>query len=322
MIWSNPRGKVFSNASECIGSTPMVDLHRYSAINECQGLICAKLEFLNPGLSVKDRIAKSMILSALEDGSLTKESVVIEATSGNTGIGLAMVCASLGIKCLLCMPESMSIERRKILDHLGADLVLTEAAAGMKGAIAKANELAATEYKHNAFIPKQFENPNNPRAHAESTAVEILTDLGSEIADVYAVVCGVGTGGSITGIGQVFKEDEKTKHIKLVAVEPVESHVLSGGKPGPHKIQGIGAGFTPAVLRTEFIDTIVQVSSEDAVTYSKMVAREEGILAGISSGAALKAAIEVAKAPEAKGKRVLCLLPSTSERYLSSILFE
>ncbi|KAL0215543.1 hypothetical protein P9112_007727 [Eukaryota sp. TZLM1-RC] len=322
MLWNNPRGQVFSKIADVIGGTPLVELHKITDDLDCKGLITAKCEFISPGLSVKDRICKSMIEGALEAGELSHDSVCIEATSGNTGIGLAMICASLGIRCVLTMPESMSIERRKVLQHLGAELHLTPAAGGMKAAIEKANELAQ-EHGSKAYLPKQFENPRNPLAHELSTAQEIIADLGTEgLADTYAIVIGVGTGGSLTGIASVLKEHKNAKHIKIIAVEPSASPVLSGGKPGPHKIMGIGAGFTPQVLKTKLIDSIITVANEEAFEYAKLAASKEGVLCGISSGANLKAAIEVARRPEAQGKRVIVILPSASERYVSTPLFE
>ncbi|KAL0222176.1 hypothetical protein RCL1_002030 [Eukaryota sp. TZLM3-RCL] len=317
MPFAPSRNKIFNGVSDVIGGTPLVDLQNLSKHLELSGTICAKLEFLNPGLSVKDRIAKNMIEAALESGVLTKDSVIIEATSGNTGIGLAMVAASMQIKCILCMPESMSVERRRLLKHLGAELVLTPASLGMRGAIAKANELSQANPL--AWQPQQFDNPKNVEAHINSTAVELINDLGSEMDNVYAMVMGVGTGGSITGIATALKA--KYPHIRFCAVEPKESPVLSGGNPGPHKIQGIGAGFIPSIVNRELIDSVVQVSADEAFEYARLAARVEGLLCGISSGAALKAASIVASSAEARGKRVITILPSAAERYQSTALF-
>lgn len=301
--------KIANNMVELVGNTPLV---KVNTLNEgSQAEVVAKLEFYNPGGSVKDRPALSMIEAAEREGHLDKDTVIIEPTSGNTGVGLAMVAAVKGYKLVLIMPESMSIERRKLLKKFGAELVLTPANVGMKGAIAKAHELSENFSK--SFIPQQFNNKNNPDAHYRTTAVEILSDTGGKV-DVF--VAGVGTGGTITGVGHHLKK--KVPGIKIVAVEPAASPVLSGGQPGPHKIQGIGAGFIPDILDRDVIDEVVTVGNEDAIHTSHLAAQKEGILCGYSCGAALWAAIELAKRPEMKGKRIVVLLPDTGERYLST----
>jgi len=306
--------KIFQNLTDLIGNTPLLQLSKYGSDTDASANIVAKLEYFNPLSSVKDRIAFAMITDAEQKGLIKKDTVIIEPTSGNTGIGLAFVAAAKGYKLILTMPETMSVERRALVSALGAEIVLTPGAEGMKGAIAKAEALA-TELP-GAFIPQQFNNPANPEIHRKTTAIEILNDTDGEIA---AFVAGVGTGGTITGVGTVLKE--KVPGVKIFAVEPLASPVLSGGKPGPHKIQGIGAGFVPQALDTGVIDEIITVANEDAFETSRSVAVAEGLLVGISSGAALYAATEIAKRPEFSGKNVVVLLPDTGERYLSTPLF-
>lgn len=304
--------RVYNSIVDTIGNTPLVRLNRLT-----QGLkatVLAKVEFFNPGGSVKDRIGAAMIKDAEERGILKPDTLIVEPTSGNTGIGLALVAAAKGYKCILVMPDTMSIERRKLFKAYGAELVLTPGAEGMKGAIAKAQEIAAAN--PNSWIPQQFENPANPAIHRKTTAEEIWRDTDGSV-DI--IVGGVGTGGTITGVAEVLKE--RKPGVKAVAVEPLESPVISGGKPGPHKIQGIGAGFIPKVLNTEILDEVIKVASEDAVVTSRRVAREEGILVGISAGAAVYAALELARRPENEGKTIVVVLPDTGERYLSSVLW-
>jgi len=299
---------IANNVTELIGNTPLVQINR---LNNGEAQVVAKLEFFNPASSVKDRIANAMIADAEKQGKLDKDTVIIEPTSGNTGVGLAFVAAVKGYRLILTMPESMSVERRKLLRKFGAELVLTPASQGMKGAIAKAEELAKEHKK--SFIPQQFDNPANPAIHKVTTAEEIWRDTDGDI-DVF--IAGVGTGGTLSGVGEVLKA--KNPNIKIIAIEPEDSPVISGGQPGPHKIQGIGAGFIPSNLNTDIIDDVVKVSNKDAVHTSHQAAIEEGLLCGYSSGAALWAAVEVAKRPEYKGKRIVVVLPDTGERYLSS----
>ncbi|MCG8701770.1 MAG: cysteine synthase A [Bacteroidales bacterium] len=305
--------KVANNIAELIGNTPLVKLNRVTEGLEAE--IYAKLEFFNPAGSVKDRIGFAMIEAAEKEGLINKDTVIIEPTSGNTGIALAFVCAVKGYKLVLTMPESMSVERRKLLVSFGAQLELTPAAKGMKGAIERAEELA--KENSNSFIPQQFQNGANPEIHRNTTALEIWNDTDGK-ADI--LVAGVGTGGTVTGVSEVLKE--KKPGFKTVVVEPENSPVISGGNPGPHKIQGIGAGFIPKNLNTEIIDEVVKVANETAMETAREVIRKEGILCGISSGAAVAAAIEVAKKPENKGKIIVAVLPSTGERYLSTDLFK
>ena len=306
--------KIYKSADELIGHTPLLELSRIESAHNLQAKVIAKLEYFNPAGSVKDRIAKAMIEDAERAGKLRPGSVIIEPTSGNTGIGLASVAAARGYKAIIVMPETMSVERRQLMKAYGAEVVLSEGAKGMKGAIAKAQELAAST--PNSFIPGQFVNPANPKAHLETTGPEIFEDTDGQV-DIF--VAGVGTGGTVTGVGQYLKS--KKPGVKIVAVEPASSAVLSTGVPGPHKIQGIGAGFVPDVLDTKVYDEIITVSNEDAFATGREFGRTEGVLVGISSGAALWAAIELAKRPENKGKTIVVLLPDTGDRYLSTTLF-
>jgi len=303
---------IFENITSTIGFTPLV---RINKLGSGKAAILAKLESFNPGGSVKDRIALSMIEAAEKKELIKAETVIIEPTSGNTGIGLAFICAAKGYRLILTMPESMSIERRKLLKMFGAEIVLTPAERGMTGAVREAERLVAEN--PNAFMPQQFKNPANPQIHRETTAQEIWADTDGKV-DIF--VCGVGTGGTLTGCGEVLKQHNKD--LKVIAVEPKDSPVLSGGKPGPHKIQGIGAGFVPEVLNVEIIDEIIQVSNDDAMKTARQLAVKEGILAGISSGAALWAAIQVSQRPENEGKTIVVILPDTGERYISTEMFE
>ena len=307
--------KIYQSAAELIGNTPLVELTNIEKAFGLKAKLLAKLEYFNPAGSVKDRIAKAMIEDAEARGVLKAGATIIEPTSGNTGIGLASVAAAKGYKLIICMPETMSVERRQIMKAYGAELVLTEGAKGMKGAIAKAEELAKDI--PGSFIPGQFVNPANPEAHRRTTGPEIYADTDGEV-DVF--VAGVGTGGTITGVGEYLKS--KKPSVKVVAVEPATSPVLSQGKAGPHKIQGIGAGFVPDVLNTAVYDEIIPVENEDAFAVGKLMGKKEGVLVGISSGAALYAAIEVAKREESAGKTVVVLLPDTGDRYLSTPLFQ
>ena len=306
--------RIFSSADQLIGHTPLLELKHLEAELGLDAKIYAKLEYFNPAGSVKDRIAKAMLDDAEQSGKLKKGAVIIEPTSGNTGIGLASVAAARGYRIIIVMPETMSVERRQLMKAYGAELVLTDGTKGMKGAIAKADELA--KEIPNSFIPGQFVNPANPKAHIETTGPEIWEDTDGEV-DIF--VAGVGTGGTVTGVGQYLKS--KNNDIKVVAVEPASSPVLSKGTAGAHKIQGIGAGFVPDVLDTKVYDEIIAVENDDAFAVGKQIGKKEGVLVGISSGAAAWAAIEVAKRPENKGKKIVVLLPDTGDRYLSTPLF-
>lgn len=306
--------KIYKSADELIGRTPLLELSHIEKEFDLKANIIAKVEYFNPGGSVKDRIAKAMLDEAEKSGKLKKDSVIIEPTSGNTGIGLASVAAARGYRIIIVMPETMSVERRQLMKAYGAELVLTEGAKGMKGAIAKAEELA--KENPNSFIPGQFVNPANPKAHFETTGPEIYEDADGKV-DIF--VAGVGTGGTITGVGSYLKS--KNKNTKVVAVEPATSAVLSTGVAGAHKIQGIGAGFVPDTLDTKVYDEIIPVQNEDAFAIGKLIGKKEGILVGISAGAAVWAAIELAKRPENAGKNIVVLLPDTGDRYLSTPLF-
>ncbi|MBF0290254.1 MAG: cysteine synthase A [SAR324 cluster bacterium] len=306
-------GKIYENITATIGNTPIVKLNHVTT--GLAATILVKSELFNPGGSVKDRIGLAMIEKAEQEGKITKDTVIVEPTSGNTGIALAMVAAAKGYRLILTMPESMSLERRTLLKAYGAELELTDAAKGMKGAIQKAEEICAAT--GNAFIPQQFENEANPEIHRKTTAEEIWNDTDGNI-DI--LVAGVGTGGTITGIASVIKE--KKPSFKAIAVEPIDSPVLSGGQPGPHKIQGIGAGFVPGVLETKLLDEIIQISNDEAFATSKRLAKEEGILTGISAGANVCAALKVAAREDNKGKTIVTILCDTGERYLSTTLFE
>lgn len=306
--------KIASGISALIGHTPMAYLSKYSAAEGLETPIVAKLEYFNPAGSVKDRVAKSMLDKAEQEGRLAPGAVIIEPTSGNTGIGLAALAAARGYRVILTMPETMSVERRQLLKAYGAELVLTEGSKGMKGAIAKAEELA--QEIPDSFLPGQFVNPANPAIHWATTGPEIWLDTDGQV-DIF--VAGVGTGGTITGVGDYLKS--RNPSVKVVAVEPADSPVLSGGTAGAHKIQGIGAGFVPEILNTEVYDEILTVSNEDAFVYGRRVGQQEGVLVGISSGAAVWAAVELAKRPENKGKTIVVLLPDTGDRYLSTPLF-
>lgn len=306
--------KIYEKITDLIGRTPIMKLNNYSAAQGLDTPVLAKLEYFNPAGSVKDRVAKAMIDDAEEKGLLTSDSVIIEPTSGNTGIGLAAVAAARGYRIILTMPETMSIERRNLLKAYGAELVLTDGAKGMKGAIAKADELAS-EIPH-SFIPGQFVNQANPAAHFATTGPEIWEDTEGKV-DIF--VAGVGTGGTVTGIGTYLKS--KNPNVQVVAVEPADSPVLSGGKPGPHKLQGIGAGFVPSILNTQIYDEVFTVTTDEAFETGRQIAHKEGILVGITSGAALYAAVQLAKRPENKGKTIVALLPDSGDRYLSTPMF-
>ncbi len=306
-------GMIYDDITGTVGKTPLVRLNRIAEKGEAE--IVAKLEFFNPLGSVKDRIGVSMIEDGERQGLIREGTVIVEPTSGNTGVGLAFVCAARGYRLVLTMPDTMSTERSKLLRILGAELILTPGSEGMVGAIRKAEEIVSDT--PNSFMPQQFKNPANPRVHRETTAEEIWRDTDGEV-DI--VVAGIGTGGTITGVAEAIKA--RKPELKAIAVEPKDSPVLSGGKPGPHKIQGIGAGFIPDVLRMDLVDEVIQVGSDDAGAMARRLAREEGILAGVSSGAAAWAALQVAERPESKGKLIVVVLPDTGERYLSTWLFE
>ncbi|MDR5659232.1 cysteine synthase A [Serpentinicella sp. ANB-PHB4] len=307
--------KIKKNITELIGNTPMLELGNYSKSYSINSAIIGKLEYFNPGGSVKDRIGYAMIKDAEDKGLITKGTIIVEPTSGNTGIALAYVAAAKGYKLILTMPDTMSLERRSLLKALGAELVLTPGSLGMKGAIDKAQEIVNNTT--NAYMPQQFENSANPDIHRKTTAEEIWRDTEGKV-DIF--IAGVGTGGTVTGVGEILKE--KNSDIKVIAVEPTDSPVLSGGKAGPHKIQGIGAGFTPSILNRDIIDEIYQVSNEQAFETSRKIAETEGLLVGISSGAAAYTATQIATRPENKGKNIVVILPDTGERYLSTTLFQ
>ncbi len=309
------RGRIYESIVDTIGATPLVRIRRLAEAEGCHADIVAKLEFFNPLASVKDRIGLAMIAAAEAAGKVGPGSVIVEPTSGNTGIALAFVAAARGYRCILVMPDSMSLERRKMLLLLGAELVLTPAAEGINGSIARAEQIVADTA--NAYMPQQFENPANPEIHRQTTAEEIWNDTGGKV-DV--VVVGVGTGGTLTGVGEVLKA--RKPGVKMIAVEPEDSAVLSGGPPGPHKIQGIGAGFVPDILDTGLIDEILPIANETAIAMARRAARVEGLPCGISSGAAISAALEVGARPEMAGKMIVAVLPSFAERYLSTALFE
>ena len=306
--------KIYNSVTELIGGTPLLKANRFIEVNNLEANIFVKLEYFNPAGSVKDRIAKAMIEKAEADGLLNKNSVIIEPTSGNTGIGLASFAAARGYRAILTMPETMSVERRNLLKAYGAEIVLTDGSKGMKGAIAKAEELAETT--PNAFIPSQFTNPANPAAHKATTGPEIWNDVDGKV-DIF--LAGVGTGGTLTGVGEYLKE--QNPDVKVFAIEPASSPVLSKGTAGPHKIQGIGAGFIPEILNTNIYDEVLPIENDDAFKYGRQFSQVEGILIGISAGAALAAAVQVAQKPENKGKNIVVLLPDTGDRYLSTDLF-
>jgi cysteine synthase A len=309
------RGRIYDSIAETIGNTPLVRIPRITAEDGIKADICLKLEFFNPTSSVKDRIGVNMILAMEAAGLIGPDTTIIEPTSGNTGIGLAFMCASRGYKLILTMPESVSIERRKMLTFLGAQLELTPKAGGMKAAIARSQELLQTHPK--AVSPNQFGNAANPEIHRKTTAEEIWHDTAGQVD---AIVSGIGTGGTLTGIGQVLKQ--RNPAIRMVAVEPEASHVLSGGEPGPHPLQGIGAGFVPAILETGLIDEIIQVGNDESFANARRLARSEGIPGGISSGSALAATLKLAARPEMAGKRIVTIIPSFAERYISTALFD
>ncbi|ACF44212.1 cysteine synthase A [Pelodictyon phaeoclathratiforme] len=307
--------RIAKKLTDLIGNTPLLELGNFTLEHQALATIIAKLEYFNPGGSVKDRIGFSMIEAAEKQGLLHKESIIIEPTSGNTGIALAFIAAAKGYRLILTMPETMSIERRNLLKALGAELVLTPGTEGMGGAIRKAEALSA-EYP-NSFVPQQFKNPANPEIHRKTTAEEIWNDTDGNV-DIF--VSGVGTGGTITGVGEVLKQ--RNPEVKIVAVEPFDSQVLAGNKPGPHKIQGIGAGFVPAILNTAIYDEIIPVKNEDALRTGRKLAKTEGLIVGISSGAAVYAALQLALREENRGKRIVVILPDTGERYLSTLLYQ
>lgn len=306
--------KIYQSVTELIGNTPLLQANNFAKVNNLEANLLVKLEYFNPAGSIKDRIAKAMIEKAEKEGKVNKDTVIIEPTSGNTGIGLASFAAARGYKAILTMPETMSVERRNLLKAYGAQIVLTDGAKGMKGAIAKAEELA--QENPNAFIPSQFTNQVNPQIHEETTGPEIWQDTEGKVD---AFVAGVGTGGTITGVGRYLKKQNAAVHV--VAVEPESSPVLSQGTAGPHKIQGIGAGFVPETLDTKVYDEVQPISNEDAFKYGRQFAQSEGVLVGISAGAALAAAVKLAQRPEFKGKTIVALLPDTGDRYLSTELF-
>jgi cysteine synthase A len=306
--------KIAKSLTQLVGNTPLLELSNYSSKRDLQATVIGKLEFFNPASSVKDRIALAMIEDAEKKGFLKEGSVIVEPTSGNTGVGLAFVAAAKGYRLIIALPETFSVERRTLLKALGAELVLTQGSLGMKGAIAKALEIAAAT--PNSFIPQQFENPSNPDVHKRTTGEEIWTDTDGKV-DIF--VAGVGTGGTVSGVGEALKAHNPS--VKIVAVEPTDSPVLSGGNPGPHKIQGIGPGFIPKNYNSSVVDEVIQVSNDNAILTSRQLAKEEGLLVGISSGAAAYAATQLAQRPENKGKVIVALLPDTGERYLSTFLY-
>jgi len=307
--------RIAKSLTDLIGNTPLLELSNYNKSNGINAKIIAKLEYFNPAGSVKDRIGYAMIKNAEDRGLINKDTIIVEPTSGNTGIALAFVCAARGYRLILTMPDTMSLERRNLLKALGAELVLTPGSCGMKGAIKKAQEIIAEN--PNSYMPQQFENPANPEMHRKTTAEEIWRDTDGKV-DIF--VAGVGTGGTVTGVGEVLKQ--RNPDIKIIAVEPASSPVLSGGSPGMHKIQGIGAGFVPKVYNSSIVDEVFKVSNEDAFEASRKLAKAEGLLVGISSGAALHAASQIANRPENKDKNIIVLLPDTGERYLSTTLFQ
>ena len=306
-------GKIYNNITETIGDTPLVKINNLT--KGIDAIILAKLEYFNPLSSVKDRIGFSMIAAAEKKGKLKKDSIIIEPTSGNTGIALAFVCAAKGYKLVLTMPETMSMERRKLLKALGAEIVITPEEEGMKGAVDKAIELGKITPK--SFIPQQFENTDNPEIHRKTTAMEIWNDTNGEV-DIF--ISGIGTGGTVTGVGEVLKD--KKPGVKIIGLEPEASPILSGGDPGPHRIQGVGAGFVPGILNVDVLDEIIKVKDEDSVNIARMLAKREGIFTGISGGAAMWVALEVAKRPKSKGKTLVVIFPDTGERYLSTGLWD